>query len=906
MQDEFASTRSARAFKVLTIVGSLGTLGFLLAEMNRENFAGEWREHQRAYRERIDPELRAGFEIGIRQAFLPELDRVDRCQTCHIGIDDPAMAIEEQPLRSHPGDLLAAHPPETYGCTICHQGQGRAITREAAHGRVAFWEEPLLEGELVYTTCGRCHTEGGLFDPEREMYARPVGAPEIHEGDIERVVPGAEPLRRGKRLFATEGCLGCHTYRGLGGTLGPDLTHVGDKGVHGYDFSHLPHGVERTPLAWLEAHFLDPGAVSPGTVMPGIGTSREDARALALYMLSLHRQDVPAKYRPPMVGEPGPVAGGARLYEMFCVACHGRELRGGTVPEIRTPSLSNEDFLAVADRDYLRYIIRHGRSGTKMPAWGEDAGGLSDDQIERIVSYILSFAPERTRPEDVSVRDGDPRFGRSVYRGNCAACHGLDGEGGIGTRLNSPDFLAMSSDEFLVETILAGRAGTGMPSWRDLTSQEVSDLLAYLRTWGHSGAEPEDALALLAEGRADERIGARLYSARCAACHGDSGEGAIGPAIGNDAFLRLVDDEYLVRSIQAGRPGTAMPSWKDLSAQDLADLVAHLRTFGETPPRPPEPRIAQGDPDHGAILFARACASCHGTDAIGGSAPQLRNRELLAVATDGFLYETIAHGRPGTAMRGFLKGSGAKESRAPGAAGVAEFRPDQIADIVAWLRLLQFAEPSDAARYAVLGSAARGDEIYHGRGGCARCHGDRGQGGVGPALGNRAFLASAPEGYLLGTMVLGRHGTEMRAFAGGGIADLSTEELMDVAAYVRTLAWERPEGRAGWRRYETTLDRVAIGAELFASNCASCHGPDGRGGYAPELNNPEFLAAASDGFLVATIARGRKGTPMRPFGFGPASLVNLDHEDLRALIGYMRSWEQGSEDATRPSLSSKP
>jgi mono/diheme cytochrome c family protein len=249
-------------------------------------------------------------------------------------------------------------------------------------------------------------------------------------------------------------------------------------------------------------------------------------------------------------------------------------------------------------------------------------------------------------------------------------------------------------------------------------------------------------------------------------------------------------------------------------------------------------------------------------------------------------------------MRGFIKGGGEGERRHPWSAGVAEFSSAQIADIVAWLRSLEYAEPTRAPRVAVLGSAARGKELYDGVAGCVGCHGADGQGGVGPALGNAQFLSQAPEGFLIGTMVLGRAGTEMRRFSAGGIAELSTEQFMDIAAYVRTLA-ARESGER-WRPYTTTEDRVALGAEHYQRYCVSCHGEDGRGGYAPELNNPEFLAAASDGFLVATIARGRKGTPMRAFGLGPSSMADLDHDALRALVGYMRSWQtaQPTQDET--------
>jgi len=909
MTTDFGSSRAARTFKGLTIVGCAGTLAFLVAEMRREHVQGEWRGVQARYSRILAPELAAGFEVGIKQAFVPALARVDRCQTCHVAIDDPGMVDQPQPLRAHPGGILGAHAPEDFGCTVCHGGQGRAVGRDEAHGDVPHWEEPLLRGELVYTSCSRCHAENGLYGFEAELYADP-GPGRTHRairsGELTAGIPGADVLRRGKELVASSGCLGCHVYRGLGGSLGPELTHVGDKGLHEFDYSRLPTGVERTPLEWLRAHFMDPGAVSPGTVMPGIGSSAEEAGALAAYMLSLRASDVPPRYRPEPAVEPTPELDGRALYDLFCVACHGRDLAGSTVPEIRTPSLSNEDFLAIADDAYLSYIIEHGRSGTSMPAWGAGHGGLGSDQIARIVDFILSFRPDRAEAGAVARADGDARFGRALFRGNCASCHGSNGEGGLGTRLNSPDFLAMASDAFLVQTLLHGRPGTGMPSWTDLTSVQIADLLAYLRTWGAVGTDVDAVLAYRSAGRSDPAMGARLFRARCADCHGAQGGGGVGPSLDNDAFLSLVADDYLAHAILTGRPGTAMPAWRDLTAADVGDLIAHLRGFSSAPIEPPAPAIAQGDPENGGRIFEQVCSSCHGHEAVGGLAPALRNPSFLAKATDGYLYETIAHGRPGTPMRGLLKGYTRDGVRSPGAAGVAELSAAQIADVVAWLRLLEHAEPATTPRLAVLGSAARGRELYLGSGGCASCHGPDGQGGVGPALGNREFLAAASEGFVIGTMVLGRHGTEMRTFGSGGIAELGTEDFMDVAAYVRSLAEREPLGRGGWRSYPSTADQVDVGAELYARYCSSCHGAEGRGGYAPELDNPEFLRSASDGFLIATIARGRKGTPMRSFGPGPASLADLDHAEIRAIVGYLRSWETPSVSAESARARTKP
>jgi cbb3-type cytochrome c oxidase subunit III len=633
--------------------------------------------------------------------------------------------------------------------------------------------------------------------------------------------------------------------------------------------------------------------------MPGIGANEDDARALAAYMTSLKERDVPVAYQSRAARGSGAQLGGEALYGLYCVACHGRDLAGSDVPEIRTPSLSNEDFLSVADDAYLTYIIEHGRSGTEMPAWGSASGGLSTAQIERIVGYIRSFQPDRADAAEVSVRGGDPVMGRSLFRGNCAACHGLEGEGGIGTRLNSADFLGLASDEFLTHTVIEGRPGTGMPAWTNLTSDDVSDVLAYVRTWGNRGADVQAVLDYVeSPSSPDARMGARLYRSRCSVCHGVDGAGAIGPSLNHENFLSMASNEYLAHALLEGRPGTAMPAWSDLSVEDAGDLIAHLRSLNDAPYREPPRQVPQGDREHGALLFAQTCAACHGTDAVGGLGPQLRNPVFLAHASDGYLFETISRGRHGTAMRGFLKPGTDRDGRRHGNAGIAELSESQVASIVAWLRSLEHAGPSQAWRAPVLGSASRGKDVYENLGSCAKCHGFEGQGGVGPALGNEHFLDRASEGFLLGTMARGRAGTEMRNFAAGGIADLGAEQMMDVAAYVRTLGSELPEGRAGWRRYDSTADQVAVGEKFFAHYCAACHGVDGTGGYAPELNCPEFLTAASDGLLVATIARGRRGTPMRPFGPGPASLANLSHEEIRAIVAYIRSWENPRAEPT--------
>ena len=76
----------------------------------------EWRAAQARFR-RLEATAKNPHQLaqsagaaGVRQVWLPDLDRVDRCTTCHLGIDDPAFAKRPGALPQPPGDV-AHHPP---------------------------------------------------------------------------------------------------------------------------------------------------------------------------------------------------------------------------------------------------------------------------------------------------------------------------------------------------------------------------------------------------------------------------------------------------------------------------------------------------------------------------------------------------------------------------------------------------------------------------------------------------------------------------------------------------------------------------------------------------------------------------------------------------------------------------
>lgn len=931
--------RQVRWMKVVLLVSSLASLLILASAAYWENFRGEWRDIQRSYKALListadDDHARHAansFTVEHKQLYLEQLNTIDRCTTCHLGVANQAMSDAEVPWQTHPGELLEHHPFEKFGCTVCHHGQGRAVLKEKAHGWRAdgtmarHAEAPLLRGGAVYTSCGRCHAEIDLYGGEADLFARSDAnetkarnQPAIDEALLRRALPNADSLARGKGLVVKLGCLGCHQYRGRGGVLGPDITYVGDKTAHDFDFAHVKG--EHTVEQWLFQHFKLPAEVSPDTLMPNYGMSDQDARDLSAYMMGLHRKTALASHtpHPRMSAQPIAPVRGETLYRMFCSACHGPDgagstMRAGLWPtdadpwgrdwdaggiviekrsdiDVMVPSLNHADTLAVASDDYIRRVVEHGRPGTQMIAWGNE-GNLNEDEITLIVDYLRRLQPAGPDIRGVASATGDARVGQALFRANCAACHGREGEGGIGNSLNAPTFLAVASDAFLRDTILHGRPNTAMPAWREFDGREISDLLAFMRQWQPSNSDVATSARLVRNDETkdvSDAIGGTLFKANCVMCHGPDGSGDLGPSLNTQAFLTAVSNEYLADTLINGRPGTGMPAWRHLSNDDVASIVRHIRTWQAEADKSAEwhaRAVPRGDPDGGRMLFASTCAGCHGVDAEGAIGPQLSNPHFLRNASDVMLREWISAGKSGTEMLGFRKGG----------QGIAELSDRQIEDLVAFLRSLEQRREGEISRVARSphGRPENGVVIYARN--CAGCHGPRGEGASGPALSNPNFLRFASDGFLMATMALGRSGTEMRPVKRGpqSILGLSSDEVNDVLAYLRS--WEYaspfggPDGQAIPHRFVIPWD-LARGRQQYVSNCSGCHGVEGKGSWAPELNNEGFLAAATDGFLQATIVRGRHGTAMRPFGDGGQGITKLMSDDVDDIVAYIRNW----------------
>lgn len=293
--------RYARNMKVALLVCSLGTMGFLVSTTWDSPARGHWRRYQQQYRRflldnaasELEKEAARDFRIECKQVFLPDLNRVDRCTTCHLGYDDPRLASADEPLRTHPGTFVADHPVEKYGCTICHLGQGRATTTADAHGRIQHWSEPMRTREDLELSCGLCHTETTLADAPRYSAAQ--------------------------MLFVDKGCISCHILRGRGGTEGPDIS---DAGI-------------RRPAKWHFDHFKDPKAVVPESKMTDFKLTDEEAELLTFLMMSFTGEQLPPEYMagpkttvvsagvlPLVLQELDPEAARGYVGSKVCITCH--------------------------------------------------------------------------------------------------------------------------------------------------------------------------------------------------------------------------------------------------------------------------------------------------------------------------------------------------------------------------------------------------------------------------------------------------------------------------------------------------------------------------------------------------------------------------------------------------------
>ncbi len=155
---------------------------------------------------------------------------------------------------------------------------------------------------------------------------------------------------------------------------------------------------------------------------------------------------------------------------------------------------------------------------------------------------------------------------------------------------------------------------------------------------------------------------AALYQQYCALCHGDDRAGYQAdhaPSLKSRSLLATGYPRFMYTTVAYGRANTAMEGYSTemggpLDRDQIRLLLRWLVELEDVEPVALDhDAVVTGDARRGETLYAKHCASCHGADGQGITAPSLGDPALLANAPDAFLKYAIVNGREGTPMVSF-------------------------------------------------------------------------------------------------------------------------------------------------------------------------------------------------------------------------------------------------------------
>lgn len=320
----------------------------------------------------------------------------------------------------------------------------------------------------------------------------------------------------------------------------------------------------------------------------------------------------------------------------------------------------------------------------------------------------------------------------------------------------------------------------------------------------------------------------------------------------------------------------------------------------------------------GAALYREHCAACHGEKGDGksrarhGLAPPPRDfttAEAWQLLTTERMLTSVSYGRADTAMMSFSN----------------RLTETEIKQVVGYVRDSFMRKPEQQQTHS-------GAAIYKKH--CSACHGDKGAG----ATWTKHSLNPAPRNFTLEQAQLdlsyermvtsvshGRPGTAMMSFS----ARLSEADIHNVVSFIRQRfmglkdeSEDQPGGKVGEtidlslglapHATSSTVEKTRVadmelafphglvgdalaGQQFFQSNCAQCHGRDGKG----QGPRASFIKPSPRNFtsvvsrrnlnrpaLFRAISQGKRGTVMPAWGqvLDSQRIANVAEYVLQAFI----------------------
>ena len=634
---------SVRAFGVVSLI-FLGSLAIAPAK----NFFSEWRHYQRGYlrmvRNRSDANtLQRHFHGGIQQIWLPELGVVDRCTSCHVGLNEASLTdVPVQPYRTHP---VIPHKLDQFGCTVCHRGQGAATTVSEAHSSTLAWEQPILPAKYSESSCGECH-RGPL--------------------------PGTPQLNQGRNLLSREGCVHCHTVKLSDGNVmkatddPPSLSHIADK----------------TTREWVYAWLKDPQAYSATSTMPNFKLSDEDARDISAFLIANSTPVAGDTATLSAKASPDPAAGASLYGESFCASCHAvQNAAGNMVGGDVGPELTRVG--SKVKPEWLQAWLRNPRAYD--PVTGMPHYRFNDPQVATLSGFLLAKA-DSDLLANVHLASATPEQTahgkRLVADYGCASCHEIAGIkkpenfapelSRIGskpvTQLVFLPGMQHTLPDYIATKIKQPRSfgqGLKMPQYT-FTAAQIDSLTTALLSLNERSNTLPVSLEVAATPESDYKpagkAGKLMTDLACSSCHRINGHGGeMAPDLTWEGSS--VQRAWLADFLK--NPGTLRPSLIrrmprfNLSEGEVNELTDYIMTVYQSPAvdrdSMPLSGYSQGQIELGKQLFygKYACQGCHIVDSktdkgyIGPTLTQVGSRLNAA-----WIYQWMKNPqalRPGTA-----------------------------------------------------------------------------------------------------------------------------------------------------------------------------------------------------------------------------------------------------------------
>ena len=314
------------------------------------------------------------------------MPKVDRCMTCHVGIDKAGFEDAPQPYSTHPKlDFMVGpnspHPLSEFGCTSCHAGRGRGTgfytsahspnDKETAHRwkkelgwePMHYWEIPMLPKKYTEAGCYKCHS-GNM--PLKE----------------------AEPLSLGLSVFEKAGCHACHQVDRWNDATkpGPSLYHMASKTDKNWTYKWIIEPRSFRHNTWMPHFFKKDNNSSSEDLI----RTEQEVLAITEYLFSTSK-----KYETVSINKSGDYDSGRTLVNSLgCKGCHQIQPEpdpnySPTIQGIRMEQGPNLIGLgSKVKEDWLLSWLKNPYSyheDTKMPNLR-----ITDQEAKDIAAYLLA------------------------------------------------------------------------------------------------------------------------------------------------------------------------------------------------------------------------------------------------------------------------------------------------------------------------------------------------------------------------------------------------------------------------------------------------------------------------------------------------------------------------------------